>query len=394
MMVLTSVAWWILGACVAVMVYSYIAYPILLRVAALFLRRRAPSPDGPLPMISITIPAYNEEAAIAATLDRVLAADYPADRIQVVVVSDGSTDRTDEIARGYADRGVQLVVMPTRSGKTAAENAVQRHLVGEVVINTDASVAVHKDALLALAREFADPMVGVASSRDVSVARVADLHNIGEAGYVGYEMWVRDCETRTGGIVGASGSLYAIRAALHRTLVPEALSRDFASAMIAHEHGCRSVSVPGAICFVPRARSLRREYKRKVRTMTRGLETLWYKRHLLNPLRHGLFAFKLLSHKLFRWLVPWACAISIPMLAVLAIDAVWARVVLGLALLFIGAGLVGWMLPEEKPVPRILSLPAYVCSGLLAGLHAWINALSGELNPLWEPTRRDPIVIK
>ncbi len=385
-------AWWILAASVLVGAYAYVAYPLILGVAGLLVRRR-PEPEviGEWPLISITVPAYNEETAIARTLERILAADYPSDRRQVLVISDGSTDRTDEIVRGFADRGIELLRLPQRSGKTAAENAAWRHLRGDIVINTDASVQVHAGALKALARQFADPSIGVASSRDVSVASVADSANVGESRYVGYEMWVRALETRVYGIVGASGSLYAIRAALHRNLVPEALSRDFASAMIAREFGFRSVSVNDALCSVPRARSLRGEYRRKLRTMTRGLETLWYKRHLLNPFRYGRFAWMLLSHKLVRWLVPWSAVTGLAALALLSVEAAWARWALAMAGAFIGVGLAGWAVPEGRRIPAYLAVPAYVTSGVVAALHAWIKAVSGELNPVWEPTRRDPV---
>ena len=386
---MTLVAWWIVAGSAGVVLYAYAGYPVLLWLLGQTRRRPAVPADPPQwPRISITVPAYNEEASIAATLERIVGADYPADRRQVLVVSDASTDRTDAIVQGYASRGVELLRLPQRGGKTAAENAAWGHLHGDIVINTDASVRIHPAALKALIRDFTDPTVGVVSSRDVSVATADDTSNAGEGGYVGYEMWVREQETRLGGIVGASGSLYAIRSALHRTLVPAALSRDFASALIARENGFRAVSAPGAICYVPRVSSLHREYRRKVRTMTRGLETLWFKRHLMNPFRHGSFALMLISHKLVRWLVPWALLAGLLGVAVLAVSQPLARVPLALALASMLMGLAGWLWPDERAIPRLLALPAYLYSGLLAALHAWINALSGEMNPIWEPTRR------
>src|SRR5690606_27846349 len=126
------------------------------------------------------------------------------------------------------------------------------------------------------------------------------------SGYVGYEMWIRDLETRVAGIIGSSGCYYAIRPELHRLPLPEALSRDFSSALHAREHGYRAVSVPQATCAVPRGTSLKKEYRRKVRTITRGMQTLWYKRHLLDPVRYGSFAWMLWSHKICRWMLPWA----------------------------------------------------------------------------------------
>ena len=373
----------------AVATYAYLGYPALLKLL-LLLRppRRTAFEPATWPFISITVPAYNEERAIAATLDAILATDYPSDHRQILVVSDASTDRTDEIVRAYADRGVELLRVPARGGKTAAENAAREHLRGDIVVNTDASVRIAPGALKPLIARFADPQVGVASGRDVSVARIDRDLNAGESGYVGYEMWVRDLETRVDSIVGASGCFYAIRKPLHMAIFPAALSRDFACALIAREQGLRAVTVNEAVCYVPRIQSLRQEYRRKVRTLTRGLETLWYKRALLNPFRYGLFAWMLGSHKLVRWLAPWGLALAGLgwLLLAAALD---SGLLLGIFLLPLVLAACGWLWPEARRAPRIVAVPAYVVSGIVAAMDAWLRALRGELNPVWEPTRRD-----
>jgi len=385
---MTTVAVVLLVGSFAVGLYAYAIYPLLLWLLGPKRRAQAAPPTATWPMVSITVPAYNEEKSIAATLERLLELDYPVERCQLLVLSDASTDRTDEIVRGFAARGVELLRLPQRAGKTAAENAARPHLRGDIVVNTDASVRIDRRALKALVAAFEDPAVGVASGRDVSVTRLDGDANVGESGYVGYEMWVRALETRAGGIVGASGCLYASRKRLHMEIVPEALSRDFAAPLIAREHGYRTVSVADAACYVPRTASLRQEYRRKVRTMTRGLETLFYKRHLLNPVRHGRFAWMLLSHKLIRWLVPWAVITGLLGLAIGATAGRWWGVAgLGTALAAGAVALVAWMWPG-RGLPWLLGLPAYIVWGVIAGLHAWINALRGELNPVWEPTRR------
>jgi cellulose synthase/poly-beta-1,6-N-acetylglucosamine synthase-like glycosyltransferase len=382
------VAVWLITLGLAIAAYAYFGYPALLKLISL-LRPRPPLVREPeaWPVISITVPAYNEERAIAATLDALLATDYPADRRQVLVVSDASTDRTDDIVRGYAGRGVELLRVPVRAGKTSAENAAREHRRGDIVVKTDASVRIAPNALKPLIARFSDPEVGVASGRDVSVAQMDSGHNVGESEYVGYEMWVRDLETRVGSIVGASGCFYAILKPLHMTLFPSALSRDFACALNAKEHGYRAVSVREAVCFVPRIQSLRHEYRRKVRTLTRGLETLWFKRKLLNPLRYGLFAWMLASHKLVRWLAPWGLVLAGVgwLLLAVALKSVLAAAIFFLPLVLAGAG---WYWPEQRRAPLIVSVPAYVVSGIVAALDAWLRALSGELNPVWEPTRR------
>lgn len=375
--------------------YSYLGYPMILRWLAA--RRPEPAPPEPpdqWPLISITIPAHNEARVIAATLEAVLAVDYPADRRQILVVSDASSDGTDEIVERFATRGVELLRMPRRSGKTAAENSARGVLRGEIIVNTDASVRIHPAAVKRLIAALGDPHVGVASSRDVSIARMDASANPGEGAYVGYEMWVRGLETRVGGIVGASGSLYAIRASIHNYVLPEALSRDFAAALVARRAGYRAVSVPDAICYVPRGVSPRQEYGRKVRTMTRGLGTLFYMKSLLNPFRHGLFAWMLASHKLSRWLLPWATLGMVVALAIESPHSLVARVLLGGALVVILAAFAGWHWPQGAKTPRLVAMPAFAAGGVAAGIHAWIRLFTGKAAPTWEPTRRAQVTVR
>ncbi|HVH10750.1 MAG TPA: glycosyltransferase [Gemmatimonadales bacterium] len=384
-------------------VYTYLGYPaILALVSALRRSSRLPRPTTPgpaageweWPPISIVLPAYNEADTIAGALERLLAADYPSNRRQILVVSDASTDRTDAVVSRFRADGVELLQLPERQGKTAAENAARRHLTGAIIINTDASVRVHPQAIKRLVAAFRDPTVGVASGRDVSVANLDGRSNAGEEAYVGYEMWVRDLETMLGGIVGASGCLYAIRAALHAGPVPVALSRDFAAALVAREHARRAVSVPDALCYVPRGASLRQEYRRKVRTITRGLGTLAWKRALLNPWRHGAFAWMLLSHKVCRWLVPWTLVVALGNIAAAAPTAGWARAAVGSAGVLGALAAIGWLWPDTKRLPRLFALPAYVVAGNVAVLHAWVRVLVGRRAPVWEPTRRDPVPVR
>ena len=191
----------------ALFAYAYFAYPLLLRLLAADSRapslqrgRGAVEADEPFdwPAVSISLPAYNEEARLADTLDALLALDYPKDRLEIVIVSDASSDATDEIAASYADRGVRLLRLPERGGKVAAENFAAPRLSHPIVVNTDATIRIPPEALKPLIRAFEDPTVGVASGRDISVASVQDEANQAESGYVGYEMRVRALETHAG----------------------------------------------------------------------------------------------------------------------------------------------------------------------------------------------------
>ena len=381
---------WSLGVAVAFGMYTYLGYPMLLGLVGLFRRGRPPvaSPDD-WPAISIVLPVYNEEAVIRHTLENLLRLDYPADRRQILVVSDASTDRTDAIVREYAGHGVELLRLPSRGGKTAAENAALWLLRGDIIVTTDASARPAPGALKPLIASFADPAVGVASGHYVSVAHMDGHANQAESWYVGYDMWVRRLETRVAGIPGAAGCFHAVRAPLHLRVLPEEISRDFAAALLAREQGLRAVSVETAICSVPRVPSLRREYRRKVRTIVRGWHTLAFKRSLLNPFRHGLFSCILASHKICRWIVPHVALPALVALVCLAPTVWWARWCVGLTA---AAGLcaaLAWWWPEHRRLPKVIALPAYLVVGNVAALHASIRAARGERTPLWEPTRRE-----
>ncbi|HVE78268.1 MAG TPA: glycosyltransferase, partial [Gemmatimonadaceae bacterium] len=376
---MTALALALVAAPLVLFGYAYVVYPAVLRLLAAL---RPAAPVGPIadhalawPFVTVTIPAYNEERTIADAIENVLAAEYPAERREVLVLSDASTDRTDEIVRGYAGRGVHLMRLAERRGKTALENAAGRVARGEIIVNMDAGIRIPPRSLKALVRAFADAGVGVASGRDISVGDERAEGNQAESGYVGYEMGVRALETRLGGIVGASGCFYGIRRAVHDTEFPETLSRDFASALIARARGYRAVSVNEAVCVVPRTTALKTEFRRKVRTMARGLQTLWYERALMNPARYGGFALMLISHKLCRWLAYLTLPGAVVGLMILAADQPAARAVLTLGLVGVILGAIGLRWPGGRRVPAVFALPGFLLASNAAGIAAWIQAL-------------------
>jgi cellulose synthase/poly-beta-1,6-N-acetylglucosamine synthase-like glycosyltransferase len=374
-------------------VYAYVGYPLLLKVVASARGgARASTDDFAWPSITITVPCYNEERSIAATLDALLAVDYPADRRQIVVISDASSDGTDDIVRSFADRGVELLRLDGRRGKSAAENAAGAVARGEIIVNTDATIRILPDALKALIRAFADPKVGVASGRDLSVASVSEqavtTAATGESGYVGYEMNIRALETRVRSIVGASGCFYGIRASLYDSKFPETLSRDFASALLAEENGYRAVSVNEAVCLVPQTKSLQSEYRRKIRTMARGLQTLWFKRHLMNPFTHGSFAWMLFSHKLCRWLVYPALPVAAVALVLASIHSRAWLLVLVASVIGGLIGVAGMRWPASRNAPRLIRIAGFALASNLAGILAWLHVARNRRLAVWEPTRR------
>jgi len=381
----------IAAAPIATALYAYVAYPAIIWAVA---RRRSRGNDdaqgNDWPAVTITVPVYNAVSSIRATLERLLELDYPRDRLQLLVLSDASNDGTDDVAREFAGRGIELMRAPNRLGKTAAENAAVAVAQGDIIVNVDATVVVPADSLKRLIRAFDDPTVGVASGRDVSVG-AADKQDTGaESGYTRYEMWVRDLETRAGTIVGASGCFYGIRRMIRVSPLAVGLSWDFASTLVARCQGYRSVSVSDAVCIVPRTAEIRFELRRKARTMARGLSTLFHFRALMNPFSHGRFALMLISHKLLRW-VPYL----LTPLAVLALGLLATRSSIALVFLAaVGVGLLAGaaVIRYGRPVTfQPLALAGFAVAAFSAGFLAWCDALRGARMVTWEPTPR-PIV--
>ena len=385
---MSSVAIAIVAAPLVIAIYAYVGYPAALWVITRFrVKREPPQASNEWPTVTVTVPVYNAMAGIRATLEGLMSLDYPRDKLQLLVLSDASTDGTDDVVREFSHRGVEILRAPERLGKTAGENAAHGLARGELIVNVDASVVIPPQSLKRLVRVFADQTIGVASGRDVSVGGEGPQVTGAESKYIGYEMWVRELETHAGSIVGASGCFYAIRRGIHAKALPSELSWDFASSLIARMHGYRSVSVPDAVCIVPRTPQIRTELRRKVRTMARGLSTLFYLRGLMNPTRYGGFALMLVSHKLLRWLPYLLAPVALLALGLLAFqdDLARASFIVACAGLALGAlGIRNSRFGKSAPV----AAAAFVVAVFTAGFLAWCDALRGVRTATWEPTPR------
>jgi glycosyltransferase involved in cell wall biosynthesis len=368
--------------------YAYVVYPVIIwAIAQTRPSGNAGAQREDWPAVTITVPVYNAVSSFRGTLEHLLELDYPKDKLQVLVLSDASNDGTDDIVLEFAERGVELMRAPNRRGKTAAENAAVSVARGDIIVNVDATVVVPPGSLKHLIRAFDDPTVGVASGRDVSVG-ATDKHDAGaEAGYTGYEMRVRDLETRLGSIVGASGCFYGIRRRIRVSPLPPGLSWDFASTLVAMEQGYRSVSVSTAPCVVPHTAAIQFEFRRKARTMARGLSTLFHFRGLMNPFRYGGFALMLISHKLLRWVPYFLAPVAVLALGVLATRSSIAAVALAIVLVGLLTGVA--VIRYGKPIGfKPLALAGFAVAAFTAGFLAWCDALRGTRTVTWEPTPR------
>ncbi len=375
--------WW----SAALILYPYLGYPLLLRALRAGLGVRPVAKARETPSMTLVITAYNEVQNIRQKLDNALALDYPADRLQIVVASDCSDDGTDAIVREYAGRGIELVTQPERRGKVAAQNAAIQRATGDILVFSDARIQLSGGSLKAIAANFADPEVGCVSSTDRVVAdRAEEEGEAGEGAYVRYEMWLRQLEAETGTLIGASGSFYAVRASLAGVWDPK-LTRDFLTPLKVVEAGYRAVPEPDAVGTYHALHAPDDEFRRKVRTVMRGMAVLWHMRQLLNPLRRPGVALRLWSHKVLRWTVPFFLLLLFIASAALAPTHRFYALVLAAQVAFYALALAGYI-NRRLEARALFRLPLFFAGVNLSILLAWVRFARGARQVTWEPTRR------
>lgn len=379
-------------ALVAVIVYTYVGYPVVVYAAGKLLDRRVRT-GGPLPSISVVVAAYNEEASIRDRVLNLLASTYPASDLEVIVASDGSTDRTVEEASSPGTARVRVLELP-RQGKAAALAEGVRHARGDVVVFTDANTTFHPHALLRLAVNFKDPDVGgVAGRTEYRMAADAAASGKGEGLYWRYDTWLKERESLAGSVVSAHGGMYAIRRHLFRAVEDPSVTDDFAISTAVVEQGRRLVFEPRALGYEEPMAGSRMEFERRVRLMTRGLRGVLLRRVLLNPLRYGFYSVALASRKVLRRLVP----VTFPLLLALSVAlAPTGAVYTAFALLSSGVlalACAGWAL-RARPSGRhpLLYVPFFFTLANVAAVFALANVARGTRIQRWTPQRHSASV--
>lgn len=388
---MVTAAVWGFWASIVALLYVYAGFPALVAVVGLMKRRdvrKAPV----TPPLTLVIAAYNEEAIIASRLDNALESDYPSDRLQILVASDGSTDATERIVSGYAARGVQLLRLPRRGKIHALDDAVGQAR-GEIVVFSDANTMCVPGALRALARNFADPSVGgVAGRTGYQLPANGESSSRGECLYWDYDTRLKQLESFTGSIVSAHGGLYAIRRALYRPSPDPAVTDDFAISTTVIEQGFRLVFEPDACATEVAVSEAQREFGRRVRLMTRGMRGVLMRRHLLNPFRTGFYAVVLFSHKLARRLAPLALVTLAAASAVLASEGTFYLFAALSQVGFYALAVCGWLLRRAAiGGASLLFVPFFYCMANAASAVALFEVMRGRRIERWQPQRHGAV---
>jgi cellulose synthase/poly-beta-1,6-N-acetylglucosamine synthase-like glycosyltransferase len=372
---------------VALVVYVYVGYPSLVWTLARLRPRPVRRSAGFVPSVSLVIAAYNEEEAIAAKLENTLAIEYPADRLEVVVVSDGSTDRTDEIVTTRFGDRVRLLPLGGRFGKTIGQNRAVEATSGDVIVFSDATTVYRPDTVRRLVAPFADPTVGCVAGWIVMGAESEASVVEGRAAYADYEQWIRLQESCFASILGASGAAYAVRRDVYTPLPADVIS-DMAQVIRVVAQGRRSIIERDAVAYEPgESRGLQEELERRTRIMVRGLRAQWYLRDFFRPLRHPWFCFQIFSHRLLRLAMPLLMVVLLGA-NVFLLDRAFFRLTLVAQLGFYAVALLGWALERLGRPSRLLGVPYYFCAVNLAPVLAVRDILRGETRAVWETKRR------
>lgn len=367
----------------AALVYVYAGYPLIVYLVGR-IRPKAVVRGDFEPKVTVLITAYNEEAAIAAKIANTLEIDYPKEKLEVIVASDGSTDRTDEIARSFAN--VRVFRQEGRVGKTFTQNKAIEQATGEIILFSDATTDYRPNVLRELLPNFADPSVGCVAGKLVYVDDSSSNVGAGAQSYWNYETFLKEAESRACSLIGASGCLYAVRRSAYREMYPEACS-DFLICTVVFAQGLRSVYEPNAVCFEQTNRRTDKEMKMRVRVISQTFTDLWRNRSMLNPIRSGFYAVQLISHKLLRYAVPVFLAGALVSSAALAPGDAFFKLAFLAQAVFYAAAAVGYLL--ERAGVRIgpLAIPHYFVLANLASVLGFYKFLRGERYATWEPIR-------
>ncbi|MGZ6099110.1 MAG: glycosyltransferase family 2 protein [Myxococcaceae bacterium] len=379
---MATVAFW---AAAVLLAQTYFLYPLWLLLLARVRPgpRRAPAPSGAWPTVSLVVAAHDEAGCIGEKLENSLALDYPADRLEILIGSDGSTDGTDAVVGAHPDPRVHLSAAP-RAGKTSVLNRCIPAARGELVVLSDANTRIDPGALKALVRHFEDPRVGAVCGR-------LQLYNptraeYEESAYWKYESWLKALEGEQGAVVGANGGLYAMRRALFTGLPPSTIVDDFVIALRLLDQGYRVLYEPQALASEETTEDYGREFGRRARIAAGNFQSLGLVPGLLSPFR-GFPAFAFWSHKVLRWCAPALMLVTLAANVAL-LEEPFYRVTMAAQVGFYALAVLGSLAVGPSVVRRTAGVAYYFVTMNVAIAVGFWRFLRNSQGAAWERTAR------
>lgn len=368
-----------------IMFYSYLGYPLTLIIISFFSNVHVLKNEQFFPEVSLLIAAYNEEETIADKIKNSLELNYPKNKIEIVVVSDGSTDRTDEIVKTFEKEGVRLFRVEGRVGKTEARNQAVLAMRREIIVFSDATAIYEKDAILKLVRNFADPSVGMVSGNLLYVDKGQGSMGPATKLYWNYEKSIKKAQSRLYTLTGAVGCINAFRRRLYHVLPPNIIE-DFTEPLMIIAQDYRIVYEEEAVSYERTTQRPSQEFNMRVRVIRGGMKGFIYAFRRLNFKKHSLVLFQLFCHKVLRWLMPiFLIMLFISNLASFIMNKnIMADLLMVAQFLCYLAALLGMLWKPPGIIGKLISIPTYFVIVNTASLRALYLTLTTDLEATWE----------
>ena len=365
-------------------VASYALYPLMIWGLGKFFPVRVEKKQV-TPFVSILVAAYNEAKSIERKIRNTLDIDYPREKIEILVGSDGSTDGTTDIVERFGTQGIRLFDFKANRGKTAVQNDLVEEANGEILIFTDAASFIPPDAVTKMVRNFADDRVGCVAGRMRYVGTDSTLTTESQGLYWRYEVMIREMESALGSIIGVDGPLYAVRRDYYVPLAHNVIS-DLITPLLVLEQRKLVVLEPEALVEEDPTENPGQEFNTRRRITLRGMVGIFAHAKLLNPLKHPLLASQILLHKVVRWFVGLLVFLNVLACVALAGHGFF-RILLGLYALFFLAAALGWLADRMGVKIRILTVPYYFSLVNLAATMGIVDFFKKKQLVTWKPVR-------
>lgn len=381
--------------CLFLIFYTFLGYGVLLhliiRVKRLFKSPFIFHANAPLPSVTLLIAAFNEEDLIKEKVENCLALDYPKEKIQIIFITDGSSDRTPEFIAAFKD--IELLHENVRAGKMAAIKRAIPYLKGEITVFTDANTFLNTLAIKELVKHYQNPKVGaVAGEKRIMVDQVADASAAGEGFYWKYESALKKWDYELYSNVGAAGELFSIRTNLYQPLESDTIIDDHMIAMRIAEKGYLIAYEPAAYAMETASADSKEELKRKVRIAAGGIQSILRLKKSANPFYNPILTFQYISHRVLRWAItPWLMLLVLLLNTIICIQNphlwIYQIILLG-QIIFYTASILGYLLESKKIKVKVLFIPFYFSMMNYAAMAGAIRYFKGKQSAAWEKSKR------
>lgn len=375
-------------------VYTFVGYGFVLyflvKIKGVFKKPYVFTTEAALPTVTVLIAAYNEEDIIEDKIENTLLLNYPKDKVQVIFITDGSSDSTADKIRGFSE--ITLLHQDIRAGKMAAIKRAIPSIKGEITVFTDANTFLNKDALLELVKHYQNPKVGaVAGEKRILVEETADASSAGEGFYWKYESKLKKWDYELYSNVGAAGELFSIRTNLYQPVESDTIIDDHMIAMRIAENGYIIAYEPAAYAMETASADVKEELKRKIRIAAGGIQSILRLKKAANPFNNPVFTFQYISHRVLRWTItPFLLFLVFILNVVIAVDtqSPFYVVFLVLQVLFYLLSLTGLYFESRNIRVKALFIPYYFCVMNYAVLAGIIRYYKKNQSAAWEKSKR------